>query len=292
MINVCCSVRNDLCEMFCTRTPETLSSRAVYKKIDENRLLLYRCKNYLEQNKVKGGLSDIHLLCIHSMLCSILLTSAITLCETYVAATDKFRENNDQVGYKRALFTHQGKLYHADLDYHCACHHTTAGKAAVLTSTFLDKCAAAVWDAYNIHSYVDASTQGTNGPNIFTLMDLIHRMMQSTSVLYTPLVLPPDLVENTKLAANCRQCSRDAITRGTMTLSGPEALCTCTTSIYKGTNMDGGKHTPLVSARRVLFDTTQRSMCMQSPLCDCTPHKETFMQMLTQLVSALTGKTL
>jgi hypothetical protein len=227
------------------------------------------------------------------MLCNILLLSALTLCETYMSATEKFMGNKDRDSYKRALFTHQGNLHHADLDYHCACHAPRAGEgqSAVLTSTFLDRCADAVSHAYTIHSYVDVSAQGKEEPNIFPLTDLIQRIMQSTSVLYTPLTLPPDLVGNTKPVANCRQCSKDAVIRGTMTLSGPEAICTCTISVYKGTNTDGGRHTPLVSARRVLFDTTQRSICMQSPLCDCTCHKETFARTLTQLVGALTGKT-
>lgn len=290
MINTCCSVRNDLNEMFCTRSPEELSSIAVYEKVDKNCILLRRCKDYLAQSEVKSDFPDTHLLCVQNTLCSILLTSALTLCETYVNATDKFRDNRDRVGYKRALFTHQGKLHHADLDYHCACHHKATGEAAVLTSTFLDRCAAAVCHAYNIHSYVDGSSHGMEGPNLIPLSDLIHRMIQSTSVLYTPTTLPPDLVESTKRATNCRQCSRDAVIRGTMALSGTETLCTCTTSMYSGTNTDGGKHNPFVSARHTLFDTTQRSMCMQSPLCECTVHKDTFKQTLTQFVTALTGK--
>lgn len=288
---MCCSVRNDMCEMFCTRTPEQLASCAVYTKIDKNRLLLQRCKAYLDQEEPTGRLSDIHLLSVHRMMCEILVASATTLCETYVSATDKFRETRDIVGYKRALFTHHGNLHHADLDYHCACHDRRAGDGqdAVLTSTVLDRCASAVCRAYNAHSYVDV--QGATAPNISPLCDLIKRMMRTTSVVYTPLVLPPDLMANTKLAANCRQCSRDSVIRGTMTLSGPEAMCTCTISVYKGTNVDGGKHASLVSARHVLFDTTQRSLCMQSPLCGCSVHKKTFSQTLEQLVDALTGRT-
>lgn len=297
IINTCCSVRNDLCEMFCTRTPEQLSSKAVYDKIAANSLLLHTCKDYLKGDGATTGLYIIHFVSLHMTLCHIHLISAISLCETYMSATDKFRHNRDREGYKRALFTHQGKLHHADVHYHCACHNTSRAVGrppAVFTSSFLNRCAIEVSRAYNIHSYVDAgvdgSTQGVEEPNISPLMNLIDRMIHSTGILYAPLVLPPDIVENTKLAADCRHCSRNAVIRGTMVISGPEPLCTCAVSIYNGTNVDGGKHASLVSARRTLFDTLQRSICMQAPLCDCTLHKEAFASMLTQLVHGLTGE--
>lgn len=294
VINVCCSVRNDMYELFCTRTPEQLASMSVYEQIGSNCLLLHKCKGYLEQSNVPGGLAHIHILSLHMMLCNILLLSAISLCETYRLATAKFIQTRDRVGYKRALFTHQGNLYHADIDYHCSCHvqEKLDRQSAILTSTFLDRCAVAVSNAYNVHSYVDISTQERHEPNTLPLTDLINRMMQATGVLYSPLVLPPDVLGSTKPAASCRLCSRDAVIRGTMALSESEAVCTCTVSIYTGTNIDGGRHSDHVSARRLVLDTTQRSMCMQRPLCDCTIHRKAFASTLRQLTSSLTGNLL
>jgi hypothetical protein len=281
--------------MFCTRTPEQLASSAVYEKIEKNRMLLQTCKNLMKQTKDDAGCPHIHLLSVHRMLSDILLNSALTLCGTYLLATQNFRQDGDQVAYKRALFTHHGKLYHGDIDYHCTCHtraRTRGGGGYTLqTSTFLDRCSTAVSRAYNIHSYVEVPTQGNQEPNISPLADLIDRMVGTISVLYTPLIIPPDIVDSTKPAANCRVCSRDAVIRGTMTLSGQEDVCSCATSVYKGTNSDGGTHTPLVKARRILFDTTQRSMCMQMPLCDCTLHREAFVSTVTRLTRALTGET-
>ena len=293
IINVCCSVRNDMYENFCTRTPKELSSMYMYEKIDRNRLLLQKCKGYLEKSSVPGSLAHIHLLSLHRMLCNIHLISAISLCETYKSATAKFIQTKDHVGYKRALFTHQRNLHHADIDYHCSCHgrEEEDGQSAILTSTFLDRCAVAVSRAYSVHSYVDISTQERDEPNTFPLTDLINRMMKAVGVLYAPLVLPPDLLGSTKPAASCRLCSRDAVIRGTMALSESKAVCTCTASIYTGTNIDGGKHVSLVSARRLLLDTTQWSMCMQVPLCDCNIHREAFASTLSQLARALTGKS-
>ena len=291
VINVCCCLRNDLYELFCTRTPEQLSSVPVYDEINKNLLILQQCRDDLEQTSVPGGLSHIHMLSVHRMVCNVLLISALTLCETYVRATAKFRENRDTVSYKRALFTHQGRLHHADLDYHCACHGTreAEGQSAVLTSTFLDRCAVALWRAYTIHSYVDVSTRGGQVQSTLPLQGLINRMMQGTGVMYCPLVLPPDLVVNTTSVECCKRCSMTAIINGTMTLCEPDAPCTCTVSLYTGTNKDGGKHTGLVAARRFLLDTTQKSMCMQASLCDCPIHKETFASALKQLSDALTG---
>lgn len=166
------------------------------------------------------------------------------------------------------------------------------GQSAILTSTFLDRCAVAVSHAYNVHSYVDISAEERDEPNTLPITDLMDRMMQAVGVLYAPLVLPPDVLGSTKPAASCRLCSRDAVIRGTVTLSESEAVCTCTVSIYTGTNIDGGRHMALVSARRILLDTTQKSMCMQEPLCDCTIHREAFASTLRQLTRALTGKDL
>lgn len=247
----------------------------------------------MEQNNDSTDFLQIHVLSIQRMLSDILLTSALTLCETYILATQKFRQNRDHVAYKRSLFAHDGKLHHADIDYHCACHGTRLeeSRCAIRTSTFIDRCALAASHAYNIHSYVDASRQENSGPNTFPLTDLIHRMMQSISVLYTPLILPPDIVDNTKPAANCRVCSKNTIIRGTMALSGQEAVCSCTTSVYRGTNADGGRHASLTVARHILFDTTQRSMCIQAPMCECRIHNDAFVSIVTQLVHALTGET-
>ena len=277
--------------MFCTRKPEELSSRTVYEKITSNLMLLYRCKEFLNINSGESGFYHMYLLNLQRLLCNIVLTSAITLCETYISATNNFRQNRDSVDYKRALFTHKGKLHHADVDYHDSCyiHRRENSDPAVLTSSFLDRCATAVWHAHNIHSYISTCTQAIGEPNVLPLKDLIERIVESTGVLYTPLVLPPDLVEHTRPAANCRQCSRTSVIRGTMTISGQDPMCACTISLYTGTNVDGGKHAPLISARRVLYDTTQRSLCLHAPLCGCSIHKGTFSSTLKQLVTALTG---
>ena len=291
VINVCCCLRNDMYEMFCTRTLEQLASSSVYQEIERNLSILQQCRSNLEQTSEPSGLSHIYMLSVHRMVCNVLLISALTLCETYVSATGKFRENRDAVGYKRALFTHEGRLHHADLDYHCACHGMSegGGQHPLLTSTFLDRCAVAISRAYNIHSYVDVSTRGGPGQSTVPLADLIRRMMQITGVMYCQPVLPPDLVDTTKSVELCKRCSRDAVINGTMTLCEPDASCTCTVSVYTGTNTDGGRHTSLVAGRHFLLDTTLKSMCMQASLCDCQLHKETFASALKQLSDALTG---
>ena len=279
-------------EMFCTRTPEQLASRGVYEKVHSNCLLLHECHAYLlEHSSVSRVLPYIHLLSLHRMLCSILLLSVISLCETYMLATTKFRQTRDCAGYKIALFTHKHNLHHADINYHCSCHEKgVVSLSAILASTFLDKCAVSVSRAYNVHCYADISAQERDEDNTVPLTDLIKRIMQAVAVLYAPLVLPPDVLGSTRPASSCSLCSRDAVMRGTMALTESEAVCTCSLSMYTGTNIDGGRHANLVSARRYLLDTTQKSMCLQVPLCDCLTHRESFASILRQLSHALTGE--
>ena len=280
-------------EMFCTRTVEQLASASVYDEIERNLLLLRQCRQDLESTSKPCLLSNVYMLSMHRMVCNVLLISALTLCETYVHATVKFRESRDGVIYKRSLFTHEGKLHHGDLDYRCACHETGPGEdqSAWSTSTFLDKCAVALYRAYRIHSYVEVSTRGRAAESTLPLADLIERMMNSTGIIYCPLVLPPDILEHSKSVESCKRCSRDAVVNGTLTLCESKATCTCTVSVYRGTNKDGGRHAAVVAARHFLLDTTQKSLCMQSPLCNCPLHKDIFTSSLQQLSDALTGGT-
>lgn len=279
--------------MFCTRTCQELSSGPVYKQIKKNRENLEKCYSSFSRKRMTADFCETHLLSLQSMLCNILLKCAMALCDTYITATDNFWTTRDAESYKLSLFIHQHQIYHADLDYHWPFSDKTSQykeNDAIFTSNFVDRCDAAVTHAYTMHTYVDYTRGEILHPITQPLIDLIQRILHSTSMLYTPLTLPPDIVDNKKLAADCRQCSKDAVLRGTMTLSKNKPKCNCIISVYSGKNIDGGMHAPETSARRFVFDTTQRIMCIQSNMCDCARHKQNFADNIDDFKKAITGK--
>lgn len=285
LIEKCCSFRNDLFEMFCVRQPHELASDGVFRKISRNIQLLEKCKESLWQiTSPSNQAQELQLYCLPGMLCHLLIDSALNLCVTYIRATEQFRHDGDHTAYRRSLFLNQGKMHHADIDFECGC--IERGNDAISTSNFIQRCNAAVSHAYNTHSYVELpQAQITN-----FLLDLVNKIMRSAAALYTPLTIPPDIIDHTMLATECRQCSKDLVTRGTLNLVTSETLCTCAISPYDGTNSSGGMHTHRTIARHILFDATQRIMCMQAPMCGCLTHRKMFKQTLGQFVDVMTDK--